>query len=119
MNGINAAYRPLRFNGCYGRWLHVLYTSRSDEGWSHSPNPHFQSYSNFETGSYNDAAAEGIFFPWLDMYKGIFWANQVIDNAPDADMDPDLRESKAQEVSRTMSEKTAEETTKRRLALEE
>lgn len=92
MNGINAAYRPLRFNGCYGRWLHVLYTSRSDEGWSHSPNPHFQSYSNFETGSYNDAAAEGIFFPWLDMYKGIFWANQVIDNAPDAEMDPDLRE---------------------------
>jgi hypothetical protein len=34
-------------------------------------------------------------------------------------MDPDLREAKAQEVSRGMSEKTAEETTKRRLALEE
>ena len=34
-------------------------------------------------------------------------------------MEPDLRESKAQEVSREMSEKTAEETTKRRLALEE
>ena len=92
MNGINAAYRPLRFNGCYSRWLHVLYISRSDEGWCHSPNPHFQAYSNFRTGSYNDAAAEGIFFPWLDMYKGIFWANQVIDNAPDADMDVELRE---------------------------
>ncbi len=92
MNGINATYRPLRFNGTYGRWLHILYTSRSDEGWSHSPNPHFVSYSNFETGSYNDAAAEGIFFPWLDLYKGIFWANQVIDNAPDAEMNPGLRE---------------------------
>ncbi|MEN8157467.1 MAG: RagB/SusD family nutrient uptake outer membrane protein [Bacteroidota bacterium] len=91
MNGINAAYRPLRFNGCYGRWLHVLYTSRSDEGYSHSPNPTFVAYSNFQTGSYNNAAAEGIFFPWLDMYKGIFWANQVIDNAPDAEMDQDLR----------------------------
>ncbi len=91
MNGINAAYRPLRFNGCYGRWLHILYTSRSDEGWCHSPNPHFQSYSNFQMGSYNDAAAEGILFPWLDMYKGIFWANQVIDNAPDAEMDEELR----------------------------
>ena len=34
-------------------------------------------------------------------------------------MEPDLRESKAQEVSREMSEKTAEATTKRRLALEE
>lgn len=90
INGINAAYRPLRFNGCYGRWLHVLYTSRSDEGWSHSPNPHFQSYSNFKTGSYNDASAEGILFPWLDMYKGIFWANQIIDNVEDADMDADL-----------------------------
>lgn len=92
LNGINAAYRPLRFNGCYSRWLHILYVSRSDEGWSHSPNPHFQSYSNFRTGSYNDAAAEGIFFPWLDIYKGIFWANQVIDNAPDAEMDPELRD---------------------------
>lgn len=92
MNGINAAYRPLRFNGCYGRWLHILYTSRSDEGWCHSPNPHFQSYSNFQMGSYNDASAEGILFPWLDMYKGIFWANQVIDNAPDAEMDTDLRD---------------------------
>lgn len=92
MNGINAAYRPLRFNGCYGRWLHVLYTSRSDEGYSHSPNPHFQSYSNFKTGSYNDAAAEGIFFPWLDIYKGIFWANQVIDNVSTVEMDAVLRE---------------------------
>ena len=91
INGINAAYRPLRFNGCYGRWLHILYTSRSDEGWCHSPNPYFQSYSNFETGSYNDPNAEGILYPWLDMYKGIFWANQVIDNAPDAEMDEDLR----------------------------
>lgn len=92
MNGINAAYRPLRFNGCYGRWIHILYTSRSDEGWCHSPNPHFQSYSNFQMGSYNDASAEGILFPWLDMYKGIFWANQVIDNAPGADMDAALRD---------------------------
>jgi hypothetical protein len=91
MNGINAAYRPLRFNGCYGRWIHILYTSRSDEGWCHSPNPHFQSLSNFQMGSYNDASAEGILYPWLDMYKGIFWANQIIDNAPKAEMDDDLR----------------------------
>jgi len=47
--GIDAAYRPLRFNGAYGRWLHVLYVSRSDEGYSESPNPYFQSWSNFLT----------------------------------------------------------------------
>jgi hypothetical protein len=34
-------------------------------------------------------------------------------------MDPDLREEQAQKVSRSMSEKTVDETTKRRLALEE
>jgi len=92
MNGINAAYRPLRFNGCYGRWLNMLYASRSDEGYSSSPNTYIIAYSNFQTASYNDASAEGILYPWLDMYKGIFWANQVIDNAPDADMDDDLRQ---------------------------
>jgi hypothetical protein len=39
--GIDAAYRPLRFNGVYARWLHILYVSRSDEGYSESPNPIF------------------------------------------------------------------------------
>ncbi len=89
--GLYAAYRPLRFNGCYSRWLHVLYVSRSDEGYSTSPNPYFQSYSNFLVGSYNDDNAEGVFYPWLDLYKGIFWANQVKDNAPNTETDDDLK----------------------------
>jgi hypothetical protein len=91
MSGLNAAYRPLRFNGVYNRWLHVLYISRSDEGYCLSPNPDFQSYSNFLTR--NNDGTEGVFFPWLDMYKGIFWANQVLDAAPNVPMeDEELRQ---------------------------
>ena len=77
--GLNAAYRPLRFNGQYRRWLHILYISRSDEGYSTSPNPVFQSYSNFKT--LNQSNSEAVLFTWLDLYKGIFWANQVLNNA--------------------------------------
>jgi hypothetical protein len=89
--GIDAAYRPLRFNGVYGRWLHILYVQRSDEGYSTSPNAYFQSYSNFLTKSYNDDNAEAVFFTWLDLYKGIFWANQVIDNSKNISMDENLK----------------------------
>lgn len=89
--GVNTIYRALRFNGTYGRWYHVLYVSRCDEGYSLSPNTYFQAYSNFETGSYNDDNAEGVLFPWLDSYKGIFWANQVLDYAPDIEMDDSLK----------------------------
>ena len=90
IDGINAAYRPLRFNGCYSRWYHILYVSRSDEGYSTSPNADFQSYSNFKTQ--NNSSTEGVFFPWLDTYKGIFWVNQVIDNASQIEnIDEELR----------------------------
>ncbi len=89
--GIDAAYRPLRFNGQYSRWLHILYVSRSDEGYSTSPNPYFQSYSNFLVKSYNDNSAEAVLYTWLDLYKGIFWANQVIDNAKNITMNEDLK----------------------------
>ena len=89
--GVDAAYRPLRFNGVYGRWLHVLYVSRSDEGYSESPNAYFQSWSNFLTKNYNDDSADALLYTWLDLYKGIFWANQVIDNSTNIVMDEDLK----------------------------
>jgi len=75
-DGLNAAYRPLRFVGTYRRWLHVLYVSRSDEGYSVSPNTTFRSYSNFNTQ--NDDNSQGVRIPWIDLYKGVFWANQVL-----------------------------------------
>lgn len=76
--GLNSAYRPLRFNGEYRRWLHILYVSRSDEGYSTSPNTVFQSYSNFKT--LNNDNCEAVLYTWLDLYKGIFWANQVLEH---------------------------------------
>lgn len=92
MKGLSAAYRPLRFNGEYGRWLHVLYISRSDEGYSASPNPVFTSYSDFKTQ--NNDQSEAVLYTWLDLYKGVFWANQVIDAAdalPAAAISDELR----------------------------
>ena len=83
--GLNAAYRAMRFNGEYRRWLHILYVQRADEGYSTSPNPTFVSYSNFLTE--NSDNAEAVLYTWLDLYKGVFWANQVIDNAPGVKMD--------------------------------
>ncbi len=78
--GLNAAYSVFRIPGFFSRWFHVLMISRSDEGWSESPNPYFQAYSNFNIISYNDNNAEGIIWPWQAIFRQIFYANQVIDN---------------------------------------
>ncbi|MGC8823888.1 MAG: RagB/SusD family nutrient uptake outer membrane protein [Bacteroidales bacterium] len=77
---LNAAYSQFRVPGYFSRWYHVLMISRSDEGWSESPNPYFQAYSNFNISSYNDDNAEGIIWPWQAIWRQIFYANQIIDN---------------------------------------
>jgi hypothetical protein len=87
--GLNATYRSLRFNGAYRRWLHFLYISRSDEGYCDSPDPTLKTYSNFLI---NDYTRDAVIFVWLDLYKGVFWANQVLDNAPKIDMDGEARD---------------------------
>jgi hypothetical protein len=78
--GLNACYSVFRIPGYFSRWFHVLMISRSDEGWSESPNPYFQAYSNFNIISYNDNNAEGIIWPWQALYRQLFYCNQVIDN---------------------------------------
>jgi starch-binding outer membrane protein, SusD/RagB family len=78
--GLNACYSVFRIPGYFSRWFHVLMVSRSDEGWSESPNPYFQAYSNFNIISYNDNNAEGIIWPWQAIYRQLFYCNQVIDN---------------------------------------
>jgi hypothetical protein len=83
-DGLNATYRSLRFNGTYRLWLNILYTGRSDEGYSESPAAAMKSYHTFLISNYT---YEAVIFPWLDSYKGIFWANQVLDNAPRIEMD--------------------------------
>ncbi|MDR0542478.1 MAG: RagB/SusD family nutrient uptake outer membrane protein, partial [Dysgonamonadaceae bacterium] len=87
--GLNATYRSLRFNGAYRRWLHFLYISRSDEGYCVSPNPILITYSNFLI---NDYTQDAVIFTWLDLYKGVFWANQVLDNASKIEMDATKRD---------------------------
>ena len=90
-SGLNAAYRPLRFNGEYRRWLHILYVSRSDERYSMSPDANMQSYSNFRT--LNNSSTEAVLYTWLDLYKGVFWANQVLYNGADVEFaDPQEKE---------------------------
>lgn len=78
--GLNACYSVFRIPGYFSRWFHVLMISRSDEGWSESPNPYFQAYSNFNIISYNDNNAEGIIWPWQALFRQMFYCNQVIDN---------------------------------------
>jgi hypothetical protein len=78
--GLNACYSVFRIPGYFSRWFHVLMISRSDEGWSESPNPYFQAYSNFNIISYNDNNAEGIIWPWQAIFRQLFYCNQVIDN---------------------------------------
>ena len=87
--GLNATYRSLRFNGSYRRWVHFLYISRADEGYCTSPDPTLVSYSNFLLNDYTKPA---VIFTWLDLYKGVFWANQVLDNAPKIEMDETKRD---------------------------
>lgn len=87
--GLNATYRSLRFNGAYRRWLHFLYISRSDEGYCVSPDPTLITYSNFLI---NDYTKDAVVFTWLDLYKGVFWANQVLDNASKIEMDVTKRD---------------------------
>ncbi len=79
--GLNAAYRPLRFNGEYRRYLFMLYGQRSDEGYTESPSDEFQSGSNFLT----NLTSGSVYYTWLDLYKGIFWANQVLHNGADVE----------------------------------
>ncbi|MDR2622069.1 MAG: RagB/SusD family nutrient uptake outer membrane protein [Dysgonamonadaceae bacterium] len=83
-SGMNATYRSLRFNGTYRLWLNILYTGRSDEGYSESPAAAMKSYHTFLISNYT---YEAVIFPWLDSYKGVFWANQVLDDAPRIDID--------------------------------
>ena len=86
-DGLNAAYRALRFNGEYRRYLYMLLTQRSDEGYTESPSDEFQSGSNFLT----NLTSNSVYFTWLDIYKGIFWANQVLYNGADVEFDDPQR----------------------------
>ena len=96
--GLNACYSVFRIPGYFSRWFHILMISRSDEGWSESPNPYFQAYSNFNIISYNDNRAEGIIWPWQAIFRQLFYCNQVIDNMNSRGLDLFEDKQKADEI---------------------
>jgi hypothetical protein len=88
VSGLNACYRAPRFDGEYRRWLPYMYISRADEGYTNNTGSAYNAYSKFLTPNLESGP---VIFPWLDLHKGVFWANQVLDNAPKIEIDDEKR----------------------------
>lgn len=79
----NSAYQLLQYNGMYTRFAHIVQDLRADDSIGDSPAPNLQQMGFFNFGSVE---------LWDDSYRGIFRANQVIQNVPDVEMDETLKE---------------------------
>ncbi|MBW3544879.1 MAG: RagB/SusD family nutrient uptake outer membrane protein, partial [Bacteroidetes bacterium] len=87
--GVNAIYSTSHRGG-FSRWMPMLYISRSDEGYSGSPwSDLANALDRFIQPDYNFGPVSDV---WVDLYVGIFRANQVIANVPDIDMDDALKQ---------------------------
>ncbi|MCF8227267.1 MAG: RagB/SusD family nutrient uptake outer membrane protein [Bacteroidales bacterium] len=86
--GINAVYSALQDVGTFGRWHTYVYDCRSDEVYNLSPWTELQNYTKFTHPNYN---FETNMFVWWHMYVTVYRANQILDNVPEIDMDPDLK----------------------------
>ncbi len=88
LQGVNAAYEPLTYDGMYNRMLHAAQDIRSDEAVAPSPFPPYINADNFSL-----PAEDGfvVALPWNHGYQGVFYSNQVISRVPDIDMDEDLK----------------------------
>lgn len=87
VQGTNAAYVPLTFDGMYNRLNHAAQDIRSDEGRADSPFPPYISADNFSSpvdGFLNTLI-------WNQTYQGVFWSNQAIHNVPPIEMDEQLK----------------------------
>ncbi len=87
IQGVNAAYEPLTYDGMYNRMLHAAQDMRSDEATADSPFPAFTAVDNFTE------PAEGILpaIIWDQSYQGVFYSNQVVQNVPGIDMEENLK----------------------------
>ena len=86
--GVNAIYSTLHRGGI-SRWMPMLYTVRSDVGYSASPwSDLANALDKFIQPDYNFGPVADV---WVDNYVGIFRANQVLDNVPAIDMDETLK----------------------------
>ncbi|WP_176521648.1 RagB/SusD family nutrient uptake outer membrane protein [Longimonas halophila] len=87
LQGVNAAYEPLTYDGMYNRMVHAAQDIRSDEAVADSPFPPYSNADEFATPA-TDLMATLI---WDQTYQGVYYSNQVITNVPDIDMDEELK----------------------------
>ena len=87
LQGVNAAYEPLTYDGMYNRMVHAAQDIRSDEAVADSPFPPYTNADEFATPA-TDLMATLI---WDQTYQGVYYSNQVITNVPDIDMDGALQ----------------------------
>ncbi|MDN3594270.1 RagB/SusD family nutrient uptake outer membrane protein [Zunongwangia endophytica] len=86
--GINAVYTPLINDGYYMRMTPALTDGRADDFKADSPWPDLGQISNFTILPTSDP----IRWMWEAYYQQVFRANQVLQNAPDIEMDEDLKQ---------------------------
>ncbi len=87
--GVNSIYAMYYKKGAYARWIYFLYDLRSDEGTSTSPWLELQNWQQFVMINYN---FEVSYATWLDHYRGISRANQVLERVPGIVMDETLKQ---------------------------
>jgi hypothetical protein len=87
LQGVNAAYEPLTYDGMYNRMVHAAQDIRSDEAVADSPFPPYTNADEFATPA-TDLMATLI---WDQTYQGVYYSNQVITNVPEIDMDEGLK----------------------------
>jgi tetratricopeptide (TPR) repeat protein len=88
MKGVNAAYGSLIIDGTYMRFTPMLLDLRGDDARSNSPWDVIYNTGKFALGTANGA---GYGWAYGSYYEGVSRANQVLDNVPNIDMDPELK----------------------------
>ena len=89
VEGINAVYGNFYRNGApYSRWLPYYMDVRSDDGYSTSPWNELRSISGLNITQYS---FEVNYDTWAHHWRGVFRANQVLENVPAIAMDETLK----------------------------
>lgn len=89
VQGVNAIYGNFYRNGApYSRWLPFYMDIRSDDGYSTSPWNELRSIGALNITQYS---FEVNYDTWWHHYRGIYRANQVLDNVPAITMDEPLK----------------------------
>jgi len=86
LRGVNSVYMALYYDGLYMRLYPWLMDVRADDMRNTSP-WWITDLTNYVTSPDNPCYIN----TWDGCYKGIFWANQVLTNVPDIEMENDLK----------------------------